>query len=193
MSLSVVTAAAERGRPVLDGKCRRSPRLDTGYFAGQVIRLCGLRLAPCIESQDWPSGPASDHLLSDESLRKALLFSRSSGEPVLPRTSRNTKPQPLCADKRSASAVLGLGELPQCRHCPHVAGPQSASPSYPLVTNGDRRCQENLVTGAPPFVWCRFNFLPASYARPVSVTPQLWRPPCSMLNVHANRGVRRYL
>ena len=81
MSLSVVTAAAERGRPVLDGKCRRSPRLDTGYFAGQVIRLCGLRLAPCIESQDWPSGPASDHLLSDESLREASLFSRATPSP----------------------------------------------------------------------------------------------------------------
>jgi hypothetical protein len=40
VSLSVVTTAAERGRPVLDGKCRGLPRLDTGYFAGQVTRLC---------------------------------------------------------------------------------------------------------------------------------------------------------
>ena len=76
MSLSVVTAAAETGRPVLDGKCRRSPRLDTGSFAGQVTRLSAPpRLALCIESQDWPSGPASDHLRTDESLREALLFS----------------------------------------------------------------------------------------------------------------------
>lgn len=76
MSLSVVTAAAETGRPVVHGKCRGSARLDMGYFAGQVTRLSAPpRLALCIESQDWPSGPASDHLRTDESLREALLFS----------------------------------------------------------------------------------------------------------------------
>jgi hypothetical protein len=46
-----------------------------GIFCGSGYSLVRLRLAPCIESQDWPSGLASDHLRTDESLREALLFS----------------------------------------------------------------------------------------------------------------------
>ena len=40
-----------------------------------------------------------------------------------------------------------------------------------------------------PFVWRRSTFF-RSAAPGSSVAPQLWQPPCSMLNVHANRGTR---